>query len=468
MADSSEHAPESSRAQSFFQYGNDAALKNSFDYAISMYREALKLDQGNLQYRQALRGVQRRAFSNEPSKVGRLVGMRTQPLKAGMKTAKARGKWIDALEACEDIFKHNPWDVNATEDAADAASQLGLNPLAQWLLESVAGQAGESEGFFLHLARAYEANERWEQAIQCWEKAFRINPNNEDAKRKVRSLSASATISRSGLGAAISRDRDAEPAPSAADALAAEAESLKRSVQTPEQRLEKEIEQDPERVGLYLQLADLFKAHNRLDDAEKVLARGRKAMPEDEVLKTAHGDIQIARLRRAIAVWAKKAKENPGDADANTKLSQIQQKLAEYEIAEIRRRAEARPDDAGLHLHYGRLLASAGQHDAAIASFQKARADAELKPQALRLAGESFEKKGLAKLAEKNFLEALALTDTSDSAECNALRYQLGLVCERQGKLKEAEEYYNEVAAEDYTYRDVAERLQALNDRGDS
>ena len=135
---------------------------------------------------------------------------------------------------------------------------------------------------------------------------------------------------------------------------------------------------------------------------------------------------------------------------------------------EIKRRSETRPDDAGLHLQLGRLLATAGQYDAAIASFQKARSDPELKPKALHLAGESFEKKGLPKLAEKNYAEALAMADVNDMPTRNALRYGLGMVCERQGKFKEAEDYYNEVAADDYGYKNVAQRLEALNNRDDS
>jgi tetratricopeptide (TPR) repeat protein len=392
--------------------------------------------------------------------------MKTQPLKAGMKTSKARGKWIDVLESGEDVFKHNPWDVGAAADAADAAEKLGLHPLAQWLLESVNVQAGDNEAFVLHLAHVYELNQRWDQAISCWEKVYRINPNNEEAKRKVRALSASALISRSGLSHAIEREREA--APSHAEAMASEAEELRRSVQTPEQRLEKEIEENPTRVGPYLQLADLYKLQQKLDEAEKVLARGRKAVPDDDVLRTAHGDVQLLRLRRAISVWAKKLKDNPDDLDSRERLAAIQEKLTTYELAEIRRRAEARPDDANLQLQLGKLLASAGQHDAAIAAFQKARANEDLKPKALQLAGESFEKKGLPKLAEKNYAEALALIDPRDTAARNALRYGLGLVCERQGKFKEAEEFYNEVAADDYTYKDVARRLEALNNRGDS
>ena len=34
--------PDLQKAQTFFQYGNDAALKSNFDYAIDMYKQALQ------------------------------------------------------------------------------------------------------------------------------------------------------------------------------------------------------------------------------------------------------------------------------------------------------------------------------------------------------------------------------------------------------------------------------------------
>ena len=465
MAESSPGA-KSTKAQSLFAYGNDAALKGNHDYAIAMYRDALKIEPGNILFRQALRGAQRRAFNNEPKNVGRMVGMKTGPMRASLQASRARSRWAEVLDGAEDVFKLNPWDTGAAEHAADAAEQLGHLPLSQWLLEAVVAQAGESEHFFLRLAHAYEINQKWEQAISCWEKAHRINPLNDEAKRKVRALSANATMTRGKYGDAIDKaSAEYEQVSSPAAMAAAEAEELKRSVQTPEQRLEKELEEDPSRVGLYLQLADIHKMHNRLDEAEKVLSKGRKADPQDEVLKTAHGDVQLMRLRRAIDSWKKKIKENPEDKDAKLKLAQLQEKLATYELAEIRRRVEKRPEDAAMHLHYGKLLAAAGKHDEAIGEFQKARSDAGLKPQALHQAGLSFEAKGLGKLAEKNLAEALTLAEPNDMALRNALRYRLGRVCEAQNKPKEAEEFYNEVAAEDYTYLDVADRLQALNNR---
>ncbi|HEY2157647.1 MAG TPA: hypothetical protein VGH33_18605, partial [Isosphaeraceae bacterium] len=73
--------PREEKAKTFFQYGNDAALKSNFDYAIDMYKQACKLVPDNLPYRQALRGITRRKFNNDPSKVGRLVGSRMQPIR---------------------------------------------------------------------------------------------------------------------------------------------------------------------------------------------------------------------------------------------------------------------------------------------------------------------------------------------------------------------------------------------------
>src|SRR5262245_28214417 len=66
MSSASDHndGSKGSKARMFFQYGNDAALKANFGYAIQMYQEACKLEPGSLLFRQALRGIERRKFGN--------------------------------------------------------------------------------------------------------------------------------------------------------------------------------------------------------------------------------------------------------------------------------------------------------------------------------------------------------------------------------------------------------------------
>ena len=196
--------PDRQKAKTFFQYGNDAALKSNIDYAIDMYKQACKLAPDNLTYRQALRGVQRRKFNNDPSKVGMLVGARNQPIRMRARSAKGKGNYTQALEICEEAFTHNPWDIAAARDASEAAEEAGYLKLAEWLVESVQAQAKDAD-FFRHAAHIYERNENWPKAIASWEQVKKIDPNDENANRQINALSASATIKRAGLNEAIQK-----------------------------------------------------------------------------------------------------------------------------------------------------------------------------------------------------------------------------------------------------------------------
>jgi tetratricopeptide (TPR) repeat protein len=443
-------------AQTFFQYGNDAAMKNNHDYAIQMYREACKLDPENLIFRQALRGIERRKFGNDPAKVGRLVGARIQPIRFKAKASKGKN-WAHVLELCEEAFLYNPWDVGVARDAAEAAEHLDYKLLAQWLVESVQAQANDAD-FFRYAGHIQELNESWAKAIQCWERVKKLAPNDETAHRKINALSASATIQRSGLGEAIDQRNEAKPA----GPDACEIEEMRLQKLSPEERFQKEIQENPERIGPYLQLADHYKMRRQLDEAEKVLARGLKANPKDETLQQTHAEVQISRLQRAIEAWSQRCRERPGDATAKAKLDQLNGMLNDYEIKEFRRRLAIQPEDQGLQLQLGMRLAKAGKHDEAIAAFQKASGNPALRVQALHQAGLSFEARGVLKLAERSYQDALKAADPADINTLNALHYRLGRVAEAQGNTSIAEEHFNEVAANDYSYLDVAQRLKNL------
>ena len=55
---------------------------------------------------------------------------------------------------------------------------------------------------------------------------------------------------------------------------------------------------DPTAVHAYVELADIYRNHSDLDKAEKVLAKGRKANPDDHGLASIYEDTQIARLKK--------------------------------------------------------------------------------------------------------------------------------------------------------------------------
>jgi tetratricopeptide (TPR) repeat protein len=450
------------KAKTYFEYGNDAAIKSNHDYAIDMYKAACKIDVNNLVYRQALRGIERRKFNNDPGKVGMLVGAKNQPILFRARNSRSKQRYAEAIEFCEDAFVNNPWDVGAARIAAEAAEGLEYLVLAEWFVESVEVITKDVD-YLKYAARVHESNESWAKAIGCWEKVKKLHPNDQDANRQINALSASSTIKRAKLDDALD-DRAAAAAREPAEAMQAQLERLKHEQLSPEQRLVKEILADAKAVHAYLDLADIYRRHSDFDKAEKVLAKGLKANPDDQGLKAIYEDTQISRLKRGIELQTQRVLQHPEDTGAKVKLEQITEMYNKYEVEAYRRRAKLHADDPSVHLQLGKILARIGDHDGAIASFQQARTSAlpSVKIDALYHSGLSFEANNAYKLAERNFRDALKLIEPEDKTMFLALHYQLGCTSESLGNNEAAEEHYNEVAAIDYSYRDVAQRLKRL------
>jgi tetratricopeptide (TPR) repeat protein len=447
------------RAKTLFQYGNDATIKSNLDYAIDMYRQACKLVPDNMMFRQALRSVERKKFNNDPSKVGKLTGARNQPILLRAKAARSKGNYHHALEVCEEAFVNNPWDVSAARVAAESAEQLGLNLVAQWYVESVQMNTKDVD-FLKFAARIHELNESWQKAIGCWELVKKFHPNDQDANRQINALSASSTIKRARLEDSLDRHAQAPVEP--AESLDSKLDKLKQEQLSPEQRLIKEIIADSKAIHAYLDLAELYRGRSELDKAEKVLAKAIKANPNEPVLMSALEDTQIGRLKRAIEKQTQVCHERPDDTGAKVKLDQLNEMFNKYEVEAFRRRVNLRPEDAASHLQLGMILQRIGQHDEAIPEFQAARSSPATKIKALYHAGLSFEANSAWKLAERSYKEALKGLEEEDRENFLAMQYRLGRVAEAVGNTEAAGEHYNEVAAIDYTYLDVAERLRRL------
>ena len=453
------------KAKAFFGYGNDAAGKGNDVYAAQMYKEACKIKPDNLSYRQSLRGVQRRKFGNDPAKVGRMVGLKLQGLRVKISLAKSRQKWSEVLDLCEEVLAQSPWDLDASVNAAEAAENLGHKKIAQYLIEAVYPQGEKDERFLRAAAHFEEFADDYDKAIQIWGKLRALLPADEEARKKVQNLTAKATIKKSGMQDRIDKHAGKVGSSGPEKDLPPDAEDLRRNAITPEQRFLKEIEEMPERIGAYLALAEHFKMEGRLKEAEDVLAKGVKAKPDDNYLQGAYADVQMDRLRQAIEAFTRKVAKEPLDPEPKTKLEQLKVALYKYELKELRRKVGLATEDLKLRLLLGRKLAEGGKHDEAIAEFQQARNSPEIQVQALLQAGLSFKANGVKKLAERHFEDAVRIVDPKDTATKNELHYNLGLLAEEQGNLAIAEEHYNEVAANDYSYRDVAQRLRKLGEK---
>ena len=136
--------------------------------------------------------------------------------------------------------------------------------------------------FFKFAARIHEANESWQKAIACWEQVKKFNPNDQDASRKINAARRPATIKRAGLDDALDQQ-----AAAAADA-GEPAESHGRQARAAQARAAHartaagQGDRDRSQGGPCLRRAGRhLSQRSDLEKAEKVLAKGLKANPDE-------------------------------------------------------------------------------------------------------------------------------------------------------------------------------------------
>jgi len=456
------------RAQAYFETGMDAANRRNFDYALQMIGDACKIALTNLTYRKGLRAVHRMRYENDPSKVGMMARARTQTIRAQIRLAKSTGAWQRVLDTCEDAFTLNPWDVGTAMDAAEAALEMGASDLAEWNLASVSEEAEDNLDFLWLRIRVFETLGKWDAAIRCADAIREKSPSDQNITSKINELSAKAMMARSGLSATTAGSEEA--------GSEVRAESRETTAETPnhtgsakpksrEDTLRQKLEVTPEDIQAAVELAEIYKSSDRWKEADRLLHETLAHWPSDEMLRHIFANTHLERMDRMLAKWDDHLAEHPDDAEARSKRAELIRKRDDFEIGEFRRRVGANPADAESQFRLGSALARALRWEEAIAAFQKARNDARWKVKALTAAGECFEKDNSPRLAERSYSDALKSVPGEDTAMSNELHYRLGTLAERMGKLQEAEDHYNEVAANDFGYKDVAKRLREIQTR---
>lgn len=461
------------RAQAYFETGMDAANRRNFDYALQMVGDACKIAPTNLNYRIGLRAIHRMKYDNDPSKVGMMARARAQAIRAQIRISKSTGAWQKILDTCEDAFALNPWDVGTAMDAAEAALELGVPELAEWNLASVSEDAEDNLDYLWLRVRTFEILGKWDSAIR-WANAIREkSPADQEITGKINDLSAKSMLSQSGLAASAGEKKTEASEDIGAEVRAESHVSLSETKDpvragkpiSREESLRQKLQEKPDDIRTAIELADIYKSSDRWREADRLLRGMLKYWPADEMLRQIYANVHLERMERMLGKWELHLAEHPDDSEASIKRAELIRKRNDFEISEFRRRVLSNSADAESQFRLGSALARAERWEEAIAAFQKARNDAQWKVQALTAAGECFEKDGSPRLAERTYTDALKSVSAEDTTMSNELHYRLGTLAEQMGKLQEAEDHYNEVAANDFGFKDIARRLRDIQTR---
>lgn len=457
--------PKKKIAQDCFRKATEAMAKQNWDYAIEMLGQAAKFDAGNLMFRQTLRGVERRKY---PKGTGaKMAGMRLMGVKASIKKARMTKNWASLDQSAEEGLTLVPWDAELNADVAEATSNQGHVDVAvqayRWAVEG----DPNNKAFLRALGSLLEQKGEFLEAIKCWDRVFKLDPLDMEARSKITQLNASSVI-RDGEfedDEGKKKERSIEEIRKVISKQTSATAAADGPGQSEEADLQRAIRKDPDNKDAYLKLADYYRRGGKLEDAGAMYQKALELSGGDHNIREQVEDVEIDLMRKNVELAKANAAKKAGDEEAESMAKAQAEELRKREIEVYRTRVERHPNDLKLKFTLAERFYKQKMYSQAIPLLQAAVQDTRMEGQALLLLGFCFinEKKGV--LARRQLEKAAPkLNPTEHRKEFLECHYYLGRLCEEAKEREKAEEHYGEVLAVDYEYKDALKRLESLGD----
>jgi tetratricopeptide (TPR) repeat protein len=466
-----------------FERAKQVLKGGDYDYALQLLLACCKIDPVNLIYRQELRRTQRAKYEDR----GR--GQPLAPLlslwtRMRLMWAMRSENYNEALVQAELILMRNPWDLAAHLRMAETFEEMEWPDHALWTLEQIRPTHPQNPKVNRPLARLYERRGNFNLAITLWEQVRKAVPSDLEAQRKAKDLAASATIAKGRYEEAVKGEapsplvqneeelEEAEAVDTAVDRESSEASpnaAPKTSSATgAERRTPKEvataqqrIKSDPKNPLGYIQLAELYRKAEQLDQAKAVLQGALGPTGNNFEVQQLLLELEIDPFRRDLAITEEQLRKKPGDADLQQIRNQLTREINARELDYYRRRAERNPADMPAKFEMGLRLLRAGQSEEAIKELQAVRNEPRFHARALFYLGICFKSRNNWRLAQRNLEEALQhLGAEKDAFLRKEAMYILAVGYADAGELQQAIDLGCDLANLDYNYKDISQLVE--------
>lgn len=403
-----------------------------------------------------------------------MAGVRLVAVKGKIKKARMSKDWKALEAAAEEGLSVNPWDAQLFFELGMATEEQENMDVARYALERAVeidrnnAEYNRRLGYFLFERRDYKP------ARACFERVYKIEPTDGEARSMMGRIDAATVLDRKGLEEAEStRDAMVEQKEEPVNAYEADRRARRGTptAQAPGESEEADlihaIRKDPDNLGLYLKLADFYKAQRQFGKASDQLEKAIERAPNNGEIRELQLEIAVAQLREDAAVAERRAQANPDKERLVAKARELTQLVLSKEIELLTLGVELNPTDLRKKFELAKRYASrhVKEFSKAIPLLQQASANPNIKLDATVLLGECFAREGRNDLARRQLEKAIESLNFQDHP--NAFRsshYLLGRLYQAAGNADKAEEHYGEVLAVDYEYRDVLKRMESLGD----
>lgn len=444
-----------------FLKGNDALLRENFDYAVSLFEQVLAREPAFFECRRALRAAQhgksggksgffKKAWSSASS----------SPLVAKGQMA-LRHNPAEALVIAEQILTADPESSAGHRLVVEAANALQLPGTAVMSLEILVRNSPRDRNLAIDLAtRLADAGDvkRGERVLQ---EVIKSSPNDPDLNQALKNISARRTMDEGGyekLAGGEGSYRDILKDEKQAAAL--EQEQRVQKTEDVTERLIEEYEgrlkNEPDNLKMVRSLAELCTQKKQFDRALELYDRVKASeMGNDPSLDSA---IASTRVRR----FDYEAEQlDPTAPDFAERTAQLKADKLAFQVAECQQRVERFPTDLAIRFEMGVLYFQAGKISEAQKEFQKAQGNPHKRIASLNYLAQCFSRRKIFDLAATTLEDAIKEKTLFDE-EKKDLIYNLGCVLETMGKKAEAIEQFKIIYKVDTSYRDVEAKVDAF------
>jgi tetratricopeptide (TPR) repeat protein len=464
------------RLQQVFDRAGRCLEKGEHDYAHDLLTQCVVEDPGNLIYLQHFLANLAQKYGNN-KKGARLAGLKIKSGRMTLNKAAGKGHWREAFQSACDTLRYNPWDTGTLSALADACAQIGSHDaevyLYRWALEVDVKDPTVNR----RAAAAFARLGQFDQAIACWRRVEQQKPGDQEASKAIAQLSVEQTIKKggyneqilrgesdiSGLETAVRNSMARGWKEVAADTAAETADTSQ------EQALLEAVQARPGEVENYFELAKIFTAQHRLREAEQIMTQALAVTGGGDLgVREQLEEIQLQRVRQQVEIAARRAEQEKSD-EAQELAKRMAAQANQLELEVYAARSARDPGNLLLQYELGLRLKRAGKFKEAISAFQSVRDDARHRAMVQIHLGESFQHIRQFKLALASYEAAIEAADTMQPDVQKLALYRAGVLAAEFKDIDRAERYLTQLAAIDFGYRDVADRLDklaALRDSG--
>jgi tetratricopeptide (TPR) repeat protein len=463
------------RLQKVFEHGQRCAEKDDFDYATQLFTQCVVEDPSNVIYLQTFFANLQKKYKDNKSGA-RLASLKIKSHRSALGRAIAKGSGAEALQAGCQALALNPWDIPTLLAMAQVCQELGIDESQLYYLRRALDSNPKDISANRQAALTLQRMGQFDQAIACWHRVEQARPRDEEALQAISRLSVEKTIHEGGYDsstllrgsgnsgskisvAQYSRDGKRNEATGVSD----EERDL-----PPEQRFQQAIARDPADLQAYFKLADLFVHQQRYEEAQRTLERAMQASGGGDLsIRERLEELLMRRSRQQQAIAEQNSQQEPSEENQQL-ATQMRARANQVELETYAAKAEREPHNLRLKFELAMRLKRAGKIKEAIPLLQAARNEPQRRPQVLVELGECFQRIEQYKLALGSYEQAVVACEEPDSEIRRLALYRAGVLATGMREFDRAERHLTELAGLDFSYRDVADRLDKINNLRDS